>query len=128
VFGWAVIECYLGGDSAKVVAQEGVVAGFELAIEQLAKLVGSDVRSKLTPLASSDWTRSNRIGGAYSCALPGHSQARHLLAQPWNGRIFFAGEATHQHDFSTAHGAHDSGVRAAEEVLAVVGQQHVRVA
>jgi monoamine oxidase len=119
-FGWPIIECYLGGDSARVIAQKGQVAGFNLAIEQLVKLMGSDIRSKLKPLAASDWSRFDRIGGAYSCALPGQSDARRGLAQPWEGRIFFAGEATHPHDFATAHGAYDSGMRAAEEVIAVL--------
>jgi monoamine oxidase len=119
-FGWPVIECYFGGDSAKVVAEEGLLAAFELAIEQLVKLVGSGVRSKLKGLAASDWSRSNRFGGAYSCALPGHSQARQILSRSWEDRIFFAGEATHAHDFSTAHGAYDSGLRAADEVLAAL--------
>jgi hypothetical protein len=32
-------------------------------------------------------------------------------------RLFFAGEATHVNDCSTAHGAHDSGVRAADEAI-----------
>ena len=35
-------------------------------------------------------------------------------------RVFFAGEATHGSDFSTAHGAHDSGTRAATEVIAAL--------
>jgi len=35
-----------------------------------------------------------------------------------NGQLFFAGEATHPTFFSTAHGAWESGLRAAEEVLA----------
>ena len=62
----------------------------------------------------------NRIGGAYSYALPGHANARAALASPFDDRLFFAGEATHAYDFSTAHGAHDSGVRAAEEVIAAL--------
>lgn len=60
------------------------------------------------------------IGGAYSCALPGQSQARARLARPFEERLFFAGEATHPHDFTTAHGAHDSGQRAADEALAAL--------
>jgi len=40
-----------------------------------------------------------------------------VLARPFGDRLFFAGEATHAFDFSTAHGAHDSGVRAAEEAM-----------
>ena len=35
-------------------------------------------------------------------------------------QVFFAGEATNPDDFSTAHGAHDSGVRAAEEAIAAL--------
>jgi len=41
-----------------------------------------------------------------------------VLAAPVDGRLFFAGEATSPEFFSTAHGARDSGERAAEEVLA----------
>lgn len=43
-----------------------------------------------------------------------------LLAQPFEDRLFFAGEATHPFDFTTAHGAHDSGQRAADEALAAL--------
>ena len=57
------------------------------------------------------------IGGAYSCALPGRSDARARLARPFQDRLFVAGEATHPHDFTTAHGAHDSGQRAADEAM-----------
>jgi len=61
-----------------------------------------------------------RIGGAYSYALPGQAGARRVLARPFEQRLFFAGEATHVDEFSTAHGAHDSGVRAADEVIAAL--------
>jgi monoamine oxidase len=117
-FGWPIVECFLGGDSARVVEESGISAGFALAIEQLVNLVGSEIGSKLRPLVGSSWSLSERIGGAYSCALPGHADARRLLARPYNGRIFFAGEATRSQDFSTAHGAYDSGLRAAEEAIA----------
>ena len=44
----------------------------------------------------------------------------HLLAAPVDGRLFFAGEATSSHFCSTAHGARDSGERAAAEVIATL--------
>jgi hypothetical protein len=44
--------------------------------------------------------------------------ARQDLARPFEQRVLFAGEATNTFDFSTAQGAHGSGVRAAEEVIA----------
>jgi hypothetical protein len=36
-----------------------------------------------------------------------------MLAAPVNNRLFFAGEACSQHDYSTAHGAFLTGVAAA---------------
>ncbi len=47
--------------------------------------------------------------GVYSCALPGRSGARAQLARPFEERLFFAGEATHPHDFTTAHGPTTAG-------------------
>jgi monoamine oxidase len=55
--------------------------------------------------------------------MPGHAADRAVLAAPVNGRLFFAGEATSPNFFSTAHGARDSGERAAGEVLALIGKR-----
>ena len=121
-----MIECFLGGPGAGIVAEEGLVAGFQHATEELAALFGADARRSLKPLAGSNWTRTGWIGGGYSHALPGRRAARAELARPFDGRIFFAGEATHPYDFSTAHGAHDSGVRAAEEVIAALKPRSAR--
>jgi monoamine oxidase len=43
---------------------------------------------------------------------------------PFEDRLFFAGEATHPFDFTTAHGAHDSGQRAADEAMAALRDRH----
>ncbi len=115
-----VIECFLGGDGTRVLTEQGPAAAFAFALDQLATLFGAGVRAVLRPLAASSWAREARIGGAYSYALPGHAQARAALARPFEQRVFFAGEATSAGDFSTAHGAHDSGVRAANEVIAAL--------
>jgi monoamine oxidase len=119
-FGWPVIECFFGGERARLLCEHGVAEGFAFALEQLGKLFGAEVRAKLRPLAASGWTRMKRIGGAYSYALPGQVGARQRLARPFEQRLFLAGEATHAGDFSTVHGAHDSGVRAAEEAIAAL--------
>ncbi|MCG5238646.1 flavin monoamine oxidase family protein [Azospirillum doebereinerae] len=119
-FGRPVIECFLGGAGARAVAAEGPGPAFARAIDQLAALFGPAVRGCLRPLLASDWAGAATIGGAYSHALPGQADARPALARPFDDRLFFAGEATHATDFSTAHGAYASGVRAAEEALAVL--------
>jgi monoamine oxidase len=119
-FGQPVIECFLGGAGARAVAERGHEAAFARATDQLAHLFGSNIRRNLRPLIASDWTRTASIGGAYSHALPGHSDARLTLARSYDERVFFAGEATHSTDFSTAHGALQSGERAAHEVIAAL--------
>jgi monoamine oxidase len=119
-FGRPVIECFFGGERARLLNEEGEVAGFAFAIDQLATLFGESVRPKLRPLVASGWGRMKTIGGGYSYALPGHAGARQQLARPFDQRIFFGGEATNATDYSTAHGAHDSGVRAAKEALAAL--------
>jgi monoamine oxidase len=123
--GWPVIEAFLGGDGAHIVAEEGPAAGFAHVSAELIALFGSNVASAVRPLAATSWSRMASIGGAYSCALPGSSGARARLARPFENRLFFAGEATHPHDFTTAHGAHDSGQRAADEALAALRDRHV---
>lgn len=117
--GLPVIECYLGGDGARAAA-ENTDAAFAHAIDQLAALFGSGIRKQVRPLVASNWAKTPSIGGAYSHALPGHADARRVLARPFADRLFFAGEATEISDFSTAHGALASGIRAAEEALAVL--------
>lgn len=56
--------------------------------------------------------------GSYSYNSVGAvPEMRQELAAPLGKSIFFAGEASHQDYFGTAHGAYLSGVRAATEIL-----------
>jgi monoamine oxidase len=125
-FGRPVIEAFFGGAGARVLAETGPAAGSARAIDELAALFGSAIRAKLRPLTASNWSRRTHVGGAYSCARPGCAAARNRLARPFDGRLFFAGEATEPRDFSTAHGAYQTGVRAAEEVIAALAPQAPR--
>ena len=56
-------------------------------------------------------------GGVSSAAEMPIGATLKVLAAPVDGRLFFAGEATSPNFFSTAHGARDSGERAAREVI-----------
>ena len=65
-------------------------------------------RSDAATAAAGDWLsycQSTRRRGALAAAV--------------DNRLFFAGEACSQHDYSTAHGAYLTGVVAAEQVIAV---------
>jgi monoamine oxidase len=117
-FGQACIEGYFGGSFARGLEDAGDGALAARAIDEIAALLGNDYRRKLKPLAQSRWARDPFARGSYSHALPGYAGKRAVLAAPVDGRLFFAGEATSPNFFSTAHGARDSGERAAGEVVA----------
>jgi len=115
--GLPCVSGFFGGSYARALEDAGEGALAAQAIDDIVALLGSDYRSKLRPLAASRWGRDPFALGAYSHALPGHAGDRAKLAAPVDGRLFFAGEATSPNFFSTAHGARDSGERAAKEVL-----------
>jgi monoamine oxidase len=117
-FGQPCIEGFFGGAFARELEDAGEGAMAAQAIDEVVAVLGSDFRRKLTALVASAWAKDPLAQGAYSAALPGHAGARAVLAAPTDGRLFFAGEATSPNFFSTAHGARDSGERAAREVLA----------
>ena len=117
-FGQPCIEGFFGGRFARELEDAGGGALAAEAIDEVVSLLGSDLRRRLKPLAESRWAHDPFARGSYSHALPGHAGARAVLAAPVDGRLFFAGEATSPNFFSTAHGARDSGERAAAEVVA----------
>ena len=119
-FGQACIEGFFGGRFARELEDAGDGALAAQAIDEIVALLGSDYRRRLKPLAESRWAHDPFARGSYSHALPGHAGARAVLAAPVDGRLFFAGEATSPNFFSTAHGARDSGERAAGEVMGAI--------
>jgi monoamine oxidase len=122
-FGQPCIEGFFGGRFAKTLEDAGDGAIAAHSIDEIAGFLGNDIRRKLRPLKESRWAHDPFARGSYSHALPGHADQRAVLAAPVDGRLFFAGEATSPNFFSTAHGARDSGERAAGEVLAAVAKR-----
>ena len=117
--GQPCIEAFFGGSLARELQARGELADF--AIEELINLFGSNFRDRNRVLACSAWAGDCLSGGSYSYALPSHAGVRTRLAEPVDDRIFFAGEATSQRFFSTAHGAYQSGRRAAMEAMRSLG-------
>ncbi|HMI18140.1 MAG TPA: NAD(P)/FAD-dependent oxidoreductase [Sphingomonas sp.] len=115
-FGRPLIECFFGGIAARAMEEAGDVGRIAFAIEEISALLGSDFAKRLQPVAGSWWHKEATIGGAYSHALPGHADKRAILAAPADERLHFAGEACSAHDYSTAHGAWQSGLDAADRI------------
>ena len=112
------ISGFFGGRFARELEDAGDGALAAQAIDEIVALLGADHRKRLTPLKATRWALDPFAYGSYSHALPGHAGDRAILAAPVDNRLFFAGEATSPNFFSTAHGARDSGERAAREVMA----------
>ncbi|MBQ8103344.1 MAG: FAD-dependent oxidoreductase [Afipia sp.] len=115
--GQPCISGFFGGTFARELENAGDGALAAQAIDELVMLLGSDFRRKLRPLAETRWAHDPFARGSYSHALPGHADDRAVLATPVDDRLFFAGEATSPNFFTTAHGAQETGVRAAGEVV-----------
>jgi monoamine oxidase len=115
--GRPVIEAYFGGRLARRLEKEGEGASAAFAIEEISAQLGAGLKTRLQPLASTAWASDPFARGSYSHALPGRAGARAVLSQPIDDRLFFAGEACSAGSFSTAHGAYETGVAAAEAAM-----------
>jgi len=113
-FGRPLVEVFLGGTLARDLEAAGDAATFDFVSAELRELLGSAFVGSLTPLMATRWGHEPTILGSYSHAEPGHADARAVLARPPSSRICFAGEACSAHDYSTVHGAWESGLAAAD--------------
>jgi monoamine oxidase len=125
-YGRPQIECYYGASLAAELERGGDETFFACAREDLTRHLGSDFAKRIRPLAVHRWGADLFARGSYSFALPGKAECRQILADPVDGRIFFAGEACSTHDYSTAHGAYRTGVTAAEQALAAKVEPSLR--
>ena len=121
-FGAPMAIGQLGGANAAGLVAAGAEAMVDFALAALVDAFGADIRARVKATATTDWVADPLIGGAYSCALPGLAPLRARLspgsvAQAMGGRVLFAGEAVSAHAYSTAHGAHLTGLAAADAVL-----------
>jgi monoamine oxidase len=117
-FGLPIIESFFGGACAE--AMPDAAAATDFAREELVALLGSAWRGRLTAITATHWRAMPHIHGSYSHARVGHAFARGSLAEPVDDRLFFAGEACSAQDFSTAHGACQTGVDAADAILGLL--------
>lgn len=95
------------------------------ALRSLARIFSvptAELRRWLADWRTHDWQHDPFTLGAYSFATAGYDDGPRRLAQPVQGTLFFAGEATAD-DLGTVHGALASGLRAAKEVRQAFAQR-----
>ena len=86
------------------------------AMQTLHTIFGSGIPAPID-FQITRWSSDPFTLGSYSFNPVGsHPKWRTELAQPVGNKLYFAGEATEQDSFGTAHGAYLSGIRAAQEI------------
>ncbi|MBS0632609.1 MAG: FAD-dependent oxidoreductase [Verrucomicrobia bacterium] len=78
----------------------------------------AELRGRLRGAWTHNWLQDPFTRGAYSYPLAGREEAGRRLGEPVAHTLFFAGEATAD-EAATVHGALSSGIRAADEILAL---------
>ena len=115
-FGRPLIDGYFGGPFARALElEEGGFAAF--AIEEICAALGNDMRKRLTPIVEFGLGARSLGARRLFVRLEGAQAARATLAAPVDERLFFAGEHCSDVDFSTAHGAYRTGVKAARDAI-----------
>lgn len=106
------------GSHADELERAGERAAIDAAVGLMAETFGTDALRRLGRSLATGWGRDPFVRGAFSCAEPGRAGDRAVLAEPLDGRIWIAGEATHRSLWGTVGGAWAEGERAAEAASA----------
>ena len=108
---------YTGAVNAVNLSMMGSSAAIDAGLRDLEQMFDIQLESRLVDALFVDWRTDPYARMAYSYVPVGGTGLRAQLAQPVDNVLFFAGEATHVTRPSTVHGAIESGLRAAREVL-----------
>lgn len=110
---------FLAGRFGQEMEAQGKGAGTEFCLEGLRAMFGSGITKHIIKTDETAWMGNPLTLGSYSAAQPGRAHVRQVLAEPVNGRLFFAGEATIPRAYATVHGARLSGIDAANAILSL---------
>lgn len=118
--GYDLCVGFVGGSRAWEIEKAGEDAAISFATDQLASMLGSDIRrhirkGRMTKWGSNPWTR-----GAYAAARPGRHKARAMLSDTLGDRVFFTGEALGGAYPALLSGAHISGEAAARQAAKIL--------
>ncbi len=115
------LVAFMVGDQARNANVWNDQKAVELVMGDLRTMFGGGIPAPAA-FVRSGWHTDLFALGSYPHVPPGASLSEcDILAMPVGDRVFFAGDATDSEYMGTAHGAYLSGVRAAEEIRAVIG-------
>jgi monoamine oxidase len=111
----------VAGNFGRELSAKGETAMRDFALKWLGALYGTDMRNAVKRSHVTRWNHEPWVLGASSVAAPGAQSARRIMMEPLGNRIFFAGEAAHETAWGTVGGAWESGERAADAVIKLLG-------
>lgn len=93
LFAEPVAVMFAGGDQAWELERQGREAAIAWALDGLVELFGTDLRRVYQRGVATSWGSDPWSRAAYSTVRPGRADAREILVEPVDDRLFFAGDA-----------------------------------
>lgn len=118
-FGRPLVVSHLGGNYSRDLERAGHDAMMDLARQQLVHAFGSSITRRIVRGVTTHWSSDPWTRGAYSHAKAGHAKTRAGFRSIVGNRIVFAGEHCSPDSWSTVHGAHLSGIAAAQSAISL---------
>jgi monoamine oxidase len=116
-----LITAWAGGPKADQLAQRSSMEIFEMASASLGEMFGlksGEIRHHVASAHYHDWRKDPFARGAYTYAPVRAAKAGEVLGRPIRNTLFFAGEVSAPAGLQgTVHGAIESGIRAARQIL-----------
>jgi len=119
-FGRPLLISHFGGSHGAELEKLGDGEMMALAMEALVEAFGASMRKRVAKALRTHWASDPWTLGGYSHARPGKAASRLMFSAPVGDRIVLAGEHCSIPFFSTVHGAHLSGMAAAEKAVSLL--------
>lgn len=121
-FGRPLLVSHLAGAGGAEMERLSDVEAETVTFDAVAEAFGSAMRKRVVKMQRTHWASDPFTLGGYSHARPGRAASRLLFSAPVADRILLAGEHCSIRSFSTVHGAHLSGIAAAEKALELLAK------
>ncbi|MFO1132093.1 MAG: NAD(P)/FAD-dependent oxidoreductase [Hyphomicrobiales bacterium] len=119
-FGRPLLVSHFGGSHGAELEKLSDDEMMALAMEALVEAFGANMKKRVVATLRTHWASDPWTLGGYSHARPGKAASRLMFSEPVGDRIVLAGEHCSIPFFSTVHGAHLSGIAAADKAVRLI--------
>lgn len=119
-FGRPLLVSHMGGCYGAEMEKLSDDAMTALAMDAMVEAFGSGMKTRVVKTLRTHWASDPYALGGYSHAKPGKAASRLRFLEPVGDRIVLAGEHCSIPFYSTVHGAHLSGIAAADRAMGLL--------